>query len=572
VPTTQGIGTANIEKFVDLRLVVNNKAGTSNGSIVLRDGLSTQGAGKLSDGENAFTFDTGTVRLNVNQKTLLQSANFGITSGQSIVGDTTGAGSSAIVGSANITTVAAGVTTASTTNVSVKFAQAAATGTIANPATSGTQTAATVNIAASSFAAAGSPTNTATVTFRGQTISYSASTTKTVSEVAAGLAQAFNANSALAAAGFKATSNATGSLTITRASGVSTGFAATDFQLSGVGVGNSPISVTAQNDGVAQALSVTITTPAVGDKFTVTVNSTQYSYTAKAGEVNSVVSANLAAQINGGVDSANVSASVVAGALVLTDTRDSTATSLFTEATSVSSANVEVKVTDGQHAAVTKTIFSTQSGNQSLNFSLSANGLTSVNLTVNSEQARKNAAVPATAAFGGNPALPAIAGKDASIEIRGFQSSAKQVVDTLQVKGGDTANDLSVQFNESNTTSVQVSSINVQSDGQGLQLDRAKNGWQDRADIDKAVADLSIANSVVRTAASNIATNLQIVQTRQDFTSNFSNVLTDGANKLTQADQNEQGANLLTLQTRQQLGTIALSLANQSQQSILRLF
>jgi len=52
----------------------------------------------------------------------------------------------------------------------------------------------------------------------------------------------------------------------------------------------------------------------------------------------------------------------------------------------------------------------------------------------------------------------------------------------------------------------------------------------------------------------------------------FSNVLTEGASKLTQADQNEESANMLTLQTRQQLGTIALSLANQAQQAILRLF
>jgi len=33
-----------------------------------------------------------------------------------------------------------------------------------------------------------------------------------------------------------------------------------------------------------------------------------------------------------------------------------------------------------------------------------------------------------------------------------------------------------------------------------------------------------------------------------------------------------EGANILTLQTRQQLGTISLSLANQAQQAILRLF
>ena len=83
---------------------------------------------------------------------------------------------------------------------------------------------------------------------------------------------------------------------------------------------------------------------------------------------------------------------------------------------------------------------------------------------------------------------------------------------------------------------------------------------------------LAKATNTLRTASSNLGTNLNIIQTRQDFTLEFSNVLTEGASKLTQADQNEESANMLTLQTRQQLGTIALSLANQAQQAILRLF
>jgi flagellin-like hook-associated protein FlgL len=66
--------------------------------------------------------------------------------------------------------------------------------------------------------------------------------------------------------------------------------------------------------------------------------------------------------------------------------------------------------------------------------------------------------------------------------------------------------------------------------------------------------------------------NLDIIQERQKFTDNFVNILSEGANKLVQADQNEESANMLQLQTRQQLGTITLSLANQAQQAILKLF
>ena len=45
-----------------------------------------------------------------------------------------------------------------------------------------------------------------------------------------------------------------------------------------------------------------------------------------------------------------------------------------------------------------------------------------------------------------------------------------------------------------------------------------------------------------------------------------------GADSLTMADANEEGANLLALQTRQQLASTALSFAAQSDQGVLRLF
>ncbi|SNS78310.1 MULTISPECIES: flagellin [unclassified Azospirillum] len=143
---------------------------------------------------------------------------------------------------------------------------------------------------------------------------------------------------------------------------------------------------------------------------------------------------------------------------------------------------------------------------------------------------------------------------------------------TVQRTDANTENDLNVQLNESNTNNIGVASINVKTDGQGLRIDYAQNDFLDRADIDKAAASLDAAKSTLRSASQSLSTNLNIIQNRESFTSDFSNILVDGGNKLTQADQNEEGANLLLLQTRQQLGTISLSLANQSQQSILRLF
>ena len=78
--------------------------------------------------------------------------------------------------------------------------------------------------------------------------------------------------------------------------------------------------------------------------------------------------------------------------------------------------------------------------------------------------------------------------------------------------------------------------------------------------------------TTLRNQASKFGSNLTTVQTRQDFTKNLINTLQTGADSLVLADSNEEGANMLALQTRQSLSTTALSLANQASQAVLRLF
>ena len=59
--------------------------------------------------------------------------------------------------------------------------------------------------------------------------------------------------------------------------------------------------------------------------------------------------------------------------------------------------------------------------------------------------------------------------------------------------------------------------------------------------------------------------------TRQDFAKNLIAMLQTGSDNLVLADTNEEGANLLALQTRQQLSTTALSLSAQADQAILKI-
>jgi flagellin-like hook-associated protein FlgL len=90
--------------------------------------------------------------------------------------------------------------------------------------------------------------------------------------------------------------------------------------------------------------------------------------------------------------------------------------------------------------------------------------------------------------------------------------------------------------------------------------------------IQNAISGLEDAEDELRVQAKKLSSNLSVITAREDFTSKMINTLEDGAAKLTEADMNEEGANMLMLQTRQALGTTSLSLASQAAQSVLRLF
>jgi len=130
---------------------------------------------------------------------------------------------------------------------------------------------------------------------------------------------------------------------------------------------------------------------------------------------------------------------------------------------------------------------------------------------------------------------------------------------------------LTVTLNETGSSSVTITAVDFTSGG-GLGINNAANSWADTAAITAASTDLTAALTTLRSQAQTFGSQLSTVQIRQDFTKAMINTLQTGADALTLADSNEEGANLLALQTRQQLSTTALSLASQASQAVLRLF
>jgi flagellin len=148
------------------------------------------------------------------------------------------------------------------------------------------------------------------------------------------------------------------------------------------------------------------------------------------------------------------------------------------------------------------------------------------------------------------------------------QLAADSGLNGINLLNGD---NLTVKLNETNTSTVTITGVNDTANG-ALSINSAANNWTATTDINVAATQLSTALATVRSQAQSLSSNLQTVQVRQEFTKAMVNTLNTGADNLTLADSNEEGANLLALQTRQQLSTTALSLATQADQNVLRLF
>lgn len=171
-------------------------------------------------------------------------------------------------------------------------------------------------------------------------------------------------------------------------------------------------------------------------------------------------------------------------------------------------------------------------------------------------------------AFGGG------AGQLAQLE-NDYNTVRDQISDIVKDSGYRGVNlldgdNLTTYFNEDESSSLTVAGDDLTAGSNGLDITEANFG--STSSIATASNTIGDAKTTVRNFASSLSNSLAVLQNRETFTKNMVNTLTEGSDKLTLADQNEEGAKLLSLQTRQTLGTTSLALASQSQQSVLRLF
>ena len=456
VPDTAGVGTSTIEKFADLGMGVTNFNGI--GGTINRSAGNLSGQQKLADGQNAWNFDTGTPRLTIDEKTILQSSQY-----NTVIGGAYGGASDAIAGTPNIPL----------SGISNDF--------------------------------------TYTVT-----------------------AHADPANFDFVAGKFTAYS-----VTVTGPGGTST--------------------IVVNGDGLYSINSIADGTPA--QSVTIDFRTAGLARTA-------IASASDAAQ----VQSTTV---VLGGAPPISDISVGVASGFANNVASRLTINMKTDVSastfvldDGFGGKATFT--GTLAASQALNFVISGGVNSGATLVLSLGGAGLNASANGQIIMNAIGAYTAP--RQVQFDVRAGQTGYTSTLTTAQVTNATDANNMTVQLDETNVAHIQVISKNLQTDGQGLSVDQAQNGWLDRADLENASKMIATAKIELQAQASSLNNNLDIIQERQKFTDSFVNILSEGANKLVQADQNEESANMLQLQTRQQLGTITLSLANQAQQAILKLF
>jgi flagellin-like hook-associated protein FlgL len=146
-----------------------------------------------------------------------------------------------------------------------------------------------------------------------------------------------------------------------------------------------------------------------------------------------------------------------------------------------------------------------------------------------------------------------------------FLTGGSQTVEFSQATGTST---LGIQGFNATSTGLSITSVGAT----GWGTAGSAISETDTTAIKTSSTQLEGALNTLRSESSKLSSNMSVVTTRQDFTSTMINELKTGADNLTLADMNEEGANMLMLQTQQNLGVTSLSMASQSAQAVMRLF
>ena len=160
-----------------------------------------------------------------------------------------------------------------------------------------------------------------------------------------------------------------------------------------------------------------------------------------------------------------------------------------------------------------------------------------------------------------------------SVGILTFDTSTSTLVDTNDATNGLLTGDITVTVAAgTGTTSATYFLVDAGSSTGASGTEIALTSSTSETDIDGMISAVeSMLSSMTDSAATLGAANARI-EMQDEFVADLMDVIDKGVGRLVDADMNEESTKLKALQTQQQLGIQALSIANSNSENILQLF
>jgi len=120
-------------------------------------------------------------------------------------------------------------------------------------------------------------------------------------------------------------------------------------------------------------------------------------------------------------------------------------------------------------------------------------------------------------------------------------------------------------------TNASVAAFATLTSGLAAAINNASPATQ-QTNLDAALKTIDAYNTTVEGQSAQFGAVAQNISSQQTFIQNLASTLQSGVSNMVDADMTKESAQLSALQTQQQLGTQALSIANQAPQLLLKLF
>jgi flagellin len=160
-----------------------------------------------------------------------------------------------------------------------------------------------------------------------------------------------------------------------------------------------------------------------------------------------------------------------------------------------------------------------------------------------------------------------------SVGLLTFDTSTSTLVDTNNATAGLLTGDVTVTVNMgTGTTSATYFLLNANSSTAATGAEITLTGGTSSLEIDGMISAVESMLSSMTDAAATIGSTNMRIELQNSFVADLMDVIDKGVGRLVDADMNEESTKLKALQTQQQLGIQALSIANSNSENVLQLF